>query len=723
MDNKEQQQQRQQLQEPLLQSPSSSSLPSSTPSSLSILSNLAEDEKEGGGGSSSSGRRLDEEDVYGTDGGSNIVAGNMNTTATSSYYFEILLFFSCGVGTSICYIATLSSLVYYMIHYGKNLYVYLNLAVYIPLLPISILQMIYDQYYDRMYRSYNTYFFRGMIGFILSIVGTIGVATTTTHVTTSTDTTTTNISPKVTELLISAFLQGTGGAILLGTLNQMASFVMETKSLLVIQQSLSPPPSNEGLFVSSSSNAGVSGRRLKAALSAGVQASALIVLLISILTGFIATTAKSHHTDANIDSNDTDNDHDVNDKQQHREYRTFFYSIVGLECVLCVVFIILMYYHPPVVISMKRRDLSILQQRQRQRQQVIGGDGGDSGGGGGGGEGRIDTGDDAGAGDRMMTLGVEESKQLDQSESFDDEEDPLRVPLLSQEERPQEQERQPPPPPQQQQELSFVELWNISKSCCIILFITLLPSFLVGTWFTHVHTQWMVLPQILFYVRIGSDFVGRIATLYVTPKSVSCLTYTSLFRLLPVVFFFLNASTTSKSLLLSLLFPHHHSSRSITGDEEGIPDHDAIHTISDYISIGLVAWIAFLSGYLVTGCFQLAPGLLQMVDSSSSSLSSLPERGRRRSPLASSLSEFSSPSLSSVGGGEDEFKDEFVSEEGGEANEEADARIISNETNVVGNSTNNDANVAKQASLLNLAFSIAALLGLASSFALIGLGL
>ena len=232
----------------------------------------------------------------------------------------------------------------------------------------------------------------------------------------------------------------------------------------------------------------------------------------------------------------------------------------------------------------------------------------------------------------------------------------------------------------------------------------------------------MVLPQILFYVRIGSDFVGRIATLYVTPKSVSCLTYTSLFRLLPVVFFFLNASTTSKSLLVSLLFPHHRS-HSITGDEEGIPHHDAMHTISDYISIGLVAWIAFLSGYLVTGCFQLAPGLLQMVDSSSSSLSSLPERGRRRSPLAPSLSEFSSPSLSSVGGGEDEFKDEFVSEEGGEANEEADARIISNETNVVGNSTNNDANVAKQASLLNLAFSIAALLGLASSFALIGLGL
>jgi hypothetical protein len=130
-----------------------------------------------------------------------------------------------------------------------------------------------------------------------------------------------------------------------------------------------------------------------------------------------------------------------------------------------------------------------------------------------------------------------------------------------------------------QRELSYSKLFEHTWKCCIILLITLIPSFLVGSWFTQVRTDWMQLPQILFYTRIGCDFLGRAATTLVIPKSVKNLSYLSFGRLVPVAMFFINSSIPWQG--------------------------------SDICSILLVGSIAFLSGYLVTGCFQLAPGMLQ----------------------------------------------------------------------------------------------------------------
>ena len=246
-------------------------------------------------------RMMDQNDYHNIAATSNAVAVPTTTTTTATtntnnimnqhYYFEMFLFFSCGVGTSLCYIATLSGLVYFMIHYGKNMFVYLNLAVYFPLLPISILQVVYDTKYDLLYKSsYITYFFRGIIGFILSIFGTIGVALTGN----SDNKTFLLLLPSPTsQLLVAAVLQGIGGAILLGTLNQMASFVIETDKLLLSAPGGGViPPYNTATTAgagagdadqnSSNSESG-GGRRLKASLSAGVQASALIVLFISII--------------------------------------------------------------------------------------------------------------------------------------------------------------------------------------------------------------------------------------------------------------------------------------------------------------------------------------------------------------------------------------------------------------------------------------------------------
>lgn len=53
---------------------------------------------------------------------------------------EVVLFFLSGVGSSLAWTAILSNLVYYTAVLGKASYIFLNLAVFIPLLPIFIAQ-------------------------------------------------------------------------------------------------------------------------------------------------------------------------------------------------------------------------------------------------------------------------------------------------------------------------------------------------------------------------------------------------------------------------------------------------------------------------------------------------------------------------------------------------------------------------------------------------------
>ena len=96
-----------------------------------------------------------------------------------------------------------------------------------------------------------------------------------------------------------------------------------------------------------------------------------------------------------------------------------------------------------------------------------------------------------------------------------------------------------------------------------------------------VKTENAMLPQVLFYVRIGSDFLARLFAGYNPPSSAKELLFISVCRIFLVVAFFVNASS------------------------------DAFQ-YSDMLSIALVANIAFGSGYLVTGCYQLAP--LQLPD-------------------------------------------------------------------------------------------------------------
>lgn len=358
--------------------------------------------------------------------------------------------------------ATLSSLVYFELLYGADSYVDLNLAIYLPLLPISLAQARWDQYYDHVFQSRRTFLFRGLLAFALSLWGTVAM-----------------ITPHPAGLRVficNALLQGTGGAILYGTLNQLASFLGTTDAEC---------------------------SRSKATVSSGVQASALVVLLVTTTSGFGA-----HNSE---------------------RFSAFLWTIAAVEGICMIMFLWLLLKQPSVTQSMRQRD-SALQPSTGSLSIPLDDEDGDEG--------------------RQRSI---QEPLLQESASIDDEELVTSINRGSS---------------------TFSELWTYSKSCSNVLCVTLVPSFLVGSWFTHVQTEWMRLPQILFYTRIAADFVGRLATILVPPKSIDCLRWTAFVRLVPVVLFF-------------------------TWNEK-----------NDMLTIALVATIAFLSGYLVTGCFQLAPQCL-----------------------------------------------------------------------------------------------------------------
>ncbi len=357
---------------------------------------------------------------------------------------EQALFFGTGLGSSLCYIATLSSLVHFKLLYGADSFVYLNTAVYLPLLPIALAQARWDQDMDVRYTSQVAFFVRGVIGFALGLLGTIQMIRGDG-----------NPESGLSGLMINALLQGTGGAILYGTLNQLASFVGADD-----------------------------GPQMKAAVSSGVQASAFVVLALSFITGF--------------------GSHDAT------KFPVFLWNIVFVKLLCFVAFVWLLLGRPTVAEAMMRRDSSL------QCDDHI---------------------------DRKRT-----PLAVDSTQSY------YCSPTV---------------------ELSFVELVRNSRSCCFVLVVTLIPSFLVGSWFTRIQSEWMELASWLFYIRIASDFLGRLATITFPPRSTSVLTGACLLRLVPVVLFFFNA-------------------------HRPLP-------LADGLSIVLVAIIAFLSGYLVTGCFQLAP--------------------------------------------------------------------------------------------------------------------
>jgi len=435
---------------------------------------------------------------------------------------EQSLFFLAGLGSSIGYISTLSSLVYFKILYGANSFVYLNCAVFLPLLPISLAQVTWDAHYDLLYQSRVTFLFRGIVGYAFIISGTVGIIFFAKGCRGMPIESDYDYHSHIAELwwvIVHALQQGIGGAILFGQLNQMASFVQNqiTTDHIFESGGTNQFDENEALQ-----------KKFKATVSAGVQASALVVLVASIFSGF--GTMNGNYFDVFMG----------------------WILLVEIICFLAILWLLL--GRPRIRVSMLRRDSAV---RELTR----------------------------------FSSDLEEFNELLPSlESCDNpisdciaddsEHDRMRLPLL-----------QTPPSldgsgsgggggGEQTTMLTLKEMLYHSRLACLGLVLTLVPSFLVGSWFTRVETDWVELAQVLFYVRIGSDLVGRFATILVPPSSLRFAVWVAGLRIVAVVVFFANAS--SKIPLLDAW------------------DRDAL-------SIGTVALVAFFSGYLVTAFYQLAP--------------------------------------------------------------------------------------------------------------------
>jgi len=372
---------------------------------------------------------------------------------------EVLLFFTSAVGCTLGWTSVLSNLVFYTDTLGVNSYLYLNVGIYAPMFPITIAQTLWDADFDREFTSLKSFGWRGSVGFGATILATLGMAPA-------------SLSHSLLYVTLLAFGLGTSSGILHGALKQMASFVYPGCG------------------------------RLTAAVTAGLQASALVVLIVSLLASRCST------------------------NQQNRLY--IFYGIIAvLVGVSWIGFQRLMTHSKDVYRSMIRRDSSI--QLAAMPSSGI---------------------EDEGVDDYETTFGYATDGNTDPDNHLDQ---PL---LLNQDTAPSFDLHDSMPTMRQQ----FYQTWPL----CLATFLTVASSMAVASWFNRVPSANPNLPQVLFYTRLFSDLLARPATLWLpreeaaTPdnsndnnnfqrRSLVGLLMLTFVRLLFVPYFFWYTLTTQRS--------------------------------------------------------------------------------------------------------------------------------------------------------------------------------
>jgi len=94
-------------------------------------------------------------------------------------------------------------------------------------------------------------------------------------------------------------------------------------------------------------------------------------------------------------------------------------------------------------------------------------------------------------------------------------------------------------------DVTFVFLWKRTWPCCASLIITVASSMAVASSFNQTNStnpKSDSLPRILFYIRLFADLLGRPATLVLPPSSVSCVGLITAIRLIFVPLFFLDVN-------------------------------------------------------------------------------------------------------------------------------------------------------------------------------------
>jgi Nucleoside transporter len=162
-------------------------------------------------------------------------------------FAESILFFVSAVGCTIGCTAVLSNLVYYSDTLGLDSFLLLNVAVFAPMFPVTLSQAIWDAKFDRRFQSLRSFLFRGSVGFSITLLCLLLLPWA---------------SQSLFLLSITSVFLGLSSAVLHGMLKQMASFVYPHCG------------------------------RSSAAVNAGMQASGLIVLAVSVTYGFGGCTNK-----------------------------------------------------------------------------------------------------------------------------------------------------------------------------------------------------------------------------------------------------------------------------------------------------------------------------------------------------------------------------------------------------------------------------------------------
>jgi hypothetical protein len=83
---------------------------------------------------------------------------------------ETLLFFLSAVGCTIGCTAVLSNLVFYSDTLGLDSFLFLNVAVFAPMLPVTLAQALWDAKFYRRFQSLKSFLFRGTVGFFVTLL-------------------------------------------------------------------------------------------------------------------------------------------------------------------------------------------------------------------------------------------------------------------------------------------------------------------------------------------------------------------------------------------------------------------------------------------------------------------------------------------------------------------------------------------------------------------------
>uniref|UniRef100_A0A7S3QJL0 Uncharacterized protein n=1 Tax=Chaetoceros debilis TaxID=122233 RepID=A0A7S3QJL0_9STRA len=531
------------------------------------------------------------------------------TTTTVAPVQDCIFMFVAAGGCTLCITAILSNLVYYTAVMGMESYFLLNLVLYAPMLPITIFQTLYDGKFDQWIGdSHLTYTFRGIFGYIFLILGTGMVPSVSRN------------ENQLFALSLVSLVIGLASAVLHGILKQMASFIYPQCG------------------------------RLAAAAAAGMQASALAVLVMSYLSGF-------------------------GDGSSTQGMRFFYYSIVAMVVVSGGCYWRLLYECAGVSQSMQRKD------SYYQLSNIGDGDGDrDSDEISGEEERKLGNGDgeERGASSGLESLLLDQNVNVEilqerdgltltstsplRTGSFESDHDDYReheheregqeseqadyghydaiegTPQYQQQRYQQQQQQQSPqgmasyisrssPARQQQQQqpvqsitspspnilLSTWELWEKTRPACLVLMITVASSMSVAAWFNRVQSQYYNpnsningadvgvstyshenFPQILFYTRLVGDLLGRPATLCVCLPQGNRKDKIKLFMSTLITF------TVMRLIFVPIFFLY-------AAENSIIPK-------NDMAAIGGVFAFAFTSGFFATLSYQMAPLLLSMDD-------------------------------------------------------------------------------------------------------------